>query len=165
MRLMLELRCESLSTWLFSSLVFCLKPCFHLIHAFILFCFLLHFSCCFACYLDTHTQIPIFPNSIIPPPIHCTPQSHLPSHPWCNPPPPPSRQRSQIDEEHGRCSPHDKQTRPIWPPTWQRTGTGAQCRYTPLTWSPTAPPSSWESDLSHGLNQILKKSIYQRIGD
>lgn len=136
-------------------------PCFDVIHAFILlFCFLLHFSCRFACYLDTHTQMPIFPNWIIPPPIHCTPNPTSPHIPDATLRPP-SRQRCQIDEEHGRCSPHDKQTPPIWPPTWQRTGTGAQCRYTPLTWSANSPTQfSWESDLSHGLNQRQKTIIY-----
>lgn len=61
-----------------------------LIHAFVWFIFLLlHFSCCFACFPDTHTQMPIRPNSIISPThpphpsIHCTPQTHLPSR--CKP--------------------------------------------------------------------------------
>lgn len=120
----------------------------------LLFCcnfFLLHFSCCFAWYLASHTQIPIFPNATIPSPpslSHRTPTPTTP--PITDAPELLSRQRSLIDEEHGRCSPLAKQTRRIWPPTWQRTGTGAQCRYTPLTWSTNSPyPVSMESDLSH----------------
>lgn len=125
-------------------------------HSFIFFIifFSFHFSCCFAWHLASHTQRPILPNNPVPSPrplpSHTRPR--LPSHRDTRLL---SRQRPLIDEEHGRCSPVARQTPPIWPPTWQRTGTGAQCRYTPLTWStsrppcPLPPPPSMESDLSH----------------
>lgn len=134
--------------WAWTSLVlsFWLKPCFVFFLSRFFFHFanfvFLRFTCCFAWFLASHTHSSVSPNTIVPslpspptpPPSIATP-TPIPHH---HPPPLPrllSRQPCQIDEEHGRCSPHAKQTPPIWPPTWQRTGTGAQCRYTPLTWS------------------------------
>lgn len=149
---------------LVSGSVLWLKPCFDFDSLFYLFIFLLHLSCCFAWYLASHTQLPIFPNTIIPSlPLPSHPQSLFHSH--HRRPRLLSRQRSQIDEEHGRCSPHAKQTPPIWPPTWQRTGTGAQCRYTPLTWSTNSPhPISMESDLSHMFkSRVIHKISYFRL--
>lgn len=120
---------------------------------FIYLFFLLHISCCFAwlpCLAHPNIHLSFTP---LPFPLHF--QTHFPSHHRRHPRFL-SRQQPQIDEEHGRCSPHAKQTPPIWPPTWQRTGTGAQCRYTPLTWSTGSPhPISMESDLS----QIIQTKI------
>lgn len=155
------------SIWLQFSLVsgsvIWLKSCFDFYSHFYfaIYFFLHHFSCCFAWYLASHTRLLISPNTIIPslphPHLssHCTHWSLFPTHhcrPWLL-----SRQRCQIDEEHGRCSPHAKQTPPTWPPTWRRTGTGAQCRYTPLTWSTSSPhPIPVESDLSHRIKYRME---------
>lgn len=135
--------------WAWTSLVlsFWLKPCFVFFFypdfffiLLILFSFVSH-AALHGSWLHTPTHPSLLtrlfhhsPHPRPPPPSIATP-TPIPHH---HPPPLPrllSRQPCQIDEEHGRCSPHAKQTPPIWPPTWQRTGTGAQCRYTPLTWS------------------------------
>ena len=127
-----------------------LKPCFDFgFRLFIFLILLILFSfVSHAALHGTWLRTPTHPSPNTAGPSLPSPPSLLPLQPppWflftahhrrC--PGPPSRQLCQIDEEHGRCSPHAKQTPPIWPPTWLRTGTGAQCRYTPLTWSTNSP--------------------------
>lgn len=74
-----------------------LEPCFDLdsLFYFLRFDFPLHFSCCFAWYLASQTQLPIFPNTSIPSPfpLPLHPQSCFLSHHW----PPPPEQTAAAD--------------------------------------------------------------------
>lgn len=122
----------------------------------LLFCciFFLHFSCCFAWYVATCTQISITPNVIIPSPpatlSHRTHLSHFPS--YRRRPPTPTPEQTAVSDRRG-----------AWevPPTRQANSSyltsqlaadrhgGSVQVYTPHLINHTPHPISMEPDLSH----------------